>query len=231
MKIVKYAIVVICLLSLTGLAVERASAYFFDIEQSSGNVFQAAVPEPEPIPPVSGGGGGGGVVVSLKTTSLATGGITSSRANITWTTSRASTSIFTYWASPEVVIENDDYVKEHSVYLEDLASDTTYSFKIVCKDGFGLKSRAEGMFTTLEAEMAEPEPVPPEPVEPELEEPEPEPVITPAPAPPVGPEPVTPMPEEPEGIQWLLICVLIAIGVAIIAGYWIYRRKKKRTTC
>lgn len=62
MKIVRYAIVVICLLGMAGLVAEETNAYFSgdgDIEQSSGNIFQAAAPEPEPPP--SGGGGGGGI--------------------------------------------------------------------------------------------------------------------------------------------------------------------------
>ena len=42
MKTVRYVIAILCLLSLIGLAaVQGTNAYFSDIEQSSGNVFQA----------------------------------------------------------------------------------------------------------------------------------------------------------------------------------------------
>jgi len=42
MKIIKYVIVILCLLSLIGLAaVPVTNAYFSDTEQSSGNTFQA----------------------------------------------------------------------------------------------------------------------------------------------------------------------------------------------
>jgi len=44
MKTVKYVIAILCLLSLIGLAaVQGTSAYFADVEQSSGNVIQAGV--------------------------------------------------------------------------------------------------------------------------------------------------------------------------------------------
>lgn len=185
------------------------------------------VPTPEPPP---GGGGGLGDIFPPIISDISVSNVGETDADIYWETNEKSTSQVEYWSSPSILTPIDKtYTREHLVRLTDLETGTTYFYKTISRDRSDNKRISEEQtFTTLEEEVViEPKPTPPEPVEPVIEEPEPEWVIAPAPAPPVYPEPVSPAPEEPEGINWLLVWILIAVVILAIAGYWIYRRRKE----
>jgi len=190
------------------------------------------------IPPAPLYVGGGGGISSPKVSEPGVGNTTENSVDIAWTTSRPMTSIFTYWSSPKVVIENNSYIREHSVRLENLASGTVYNFEIVCVDIYGLKDCREGIFITLEkvAEVVEPEPVlelEPEPKsepEPTLEPTfEPEPELVPEPEPEIEEPEIVPVEIilEPAGVQWWWI-LLSGVGASLmILGiiFWIKRRR------
>lgn len=226
MKIIRYAIVVICLLSLTGLvAVERTSASFSDTEQSSGNVFQVAMPESEPEPPVGGGGMGDRTPPEISNISVSN--ISKTTADIYWETDEKSTSQVEYWSSPGTLTPLDKtYAKGHLVHLTGLTSGITYYYKTISKDRSGNKEISnEQTFATLEEVVIVPEPTLPEPVEPvivvEEPKPEPEPIIVSTPELPVATEPI---PEEP--FSWLPIGIGVAVIILIVAGgvYWLRRK-------
>ncbi|GAI21652.1 unnamed protein product, partial [marine sediment metagenome] len=79
--------------------------------------------------------------------------ITEDGADILWKTSRSTTSELTYWSSSEITVKDESYLKEHIVHLEELKEDTTYYFKVTCRDKYGLKRSDEGEFVTLEKEI------------------------------------------------------------------------------
>ncbi len=58
-------------------------------------------------------------------------------AIITWTTNEGSNSSVTYWASPAQTTGNNKYVISHSVALNDLTNDTTYSYTYTSCDFAG----------------------------------------------------------------------------------------------
>ncbi|MBA7585520.1 hypothetical protein ES708_27504 [subsurface metagenome] len=169
----------------------------------------------EIVAPPSGGVWWGGVS-ALRLYDLTVENIAEDSADILWTTSRASTSQVTYWSSPELTIKDESYVREHLVCLEDLEGDTTYYFKMTCKDRYGLRKSDEGEFITLKEIVPEPEPIPPEPEEP----------VAPEPTEPIEPEPISPpaTPEKPT--PWPLIGGIVGGAILIAAGviYWLRRR-------
>jgi len=159
-----------------------------DSDSASVSLKVEIVPSTPPAP--SGG------ISMFRLYGLTIENITEDSADIIWETSRSTTSKLTYWSSPEFVIENETYVKEHLIHLKELKDNTTYYFKVTCRDEYGLKTSSEGEFVTLEKEIipepTEPEPTLPEPIEPEPEEPtEPEEPVEPG-------EPEVEEPEEPE---------------------------------
>lgn len=189
------------------------------------------------IPPAPLYVGGGGGVSSPKASEPEVGNTTENSVDITWTTSRPMTSIFTYWSSPKVVIENNSYIREHSVHLENLASGTVYNFEIVCMDIYGLKDSREGTFTTLAkvAEVEEPEVILPEPEEEEEEVVEPvEEVIEEIEEVEEVVEEVVEVVEEepaelvePKPFRWLYVVVgVVVLAVILLTSFLVVRRRR-----
>jgi len=194
---------------------------------------------PAPSPPPSDG------VSMFSLYDLTVENITESSADILWKTSRSTTSKLIYWANFEIVIEDETYLKEHLIHLEELEDNTAYHFKVTCRDKYGLKRSDEGEFITLEKEII-PEPEEPTVEEPEVVEPEEEPtppeeeepeVIEPEEEEPevVEPEVIEPGEEEeevivPPGIPWGLIRNIVG-GLAVAGGIgywlWLWRRRRK----
>lgn len=224
-RIVMAVIIAGLLLLITPIAI--ASSTFLSVTQTITQKIVAPAPSP----------GGGGVSV-FKLYDLVVENITEDSADILWKTSRSTTSELTYWLSSGVTVENDEYIKEHLVHLEELKDDTAYSFEVTCRDKYGSKKSAEGEFTTLEKEIVpEPELILPEPEEPIKPE---EPVLEPEePTEPEEPvKPIEPGEEEeevimPPGTPWGLIrSVVGGLAVAGGIGYWLWlwlrRRKEAR---
>lgn len=182
---------------------------------------------PPPQPPGNGG------VSALRLYDLTVENITEDSADILWETSRSTTSELAYWSSSEIIVEDKDYAKEHLVHLENLEDNTTYYFKVTCRDRYGLRRSDEGEFTTLE-EVVEPEPEP-EPEEPTVEEPvveEPEPEEPIVEEPEVEePEVTEPEPEKPELIEPekpSYLWAYILAGVLAAAGlFWLWWRRRR----
>ena len=190
------------------------------------------------VPPAPTGGGGGGVSM-FRLYDLTIENVTENSADVLWRTSRSTTSELTYWSEFKAVVEDESYLWEHTVHLEELKDNTTYHFEITCRDKRGLEKGTTGEFTTLEKEVVPDEPEPaipepeepvlPEPTEPEVVEPEEEPTLPEEEEPEVvEPEEEPYMPPEKPGTPWGLIGGVVG-GLAASGGigYWLWRRRKK----
>jgi len=169
----------------------------------------------------SGGGGGGGGVGALKITDIEAGNITETTAEITFRTNRSATTRLTYWASPETVIRDSDYITRHTVILEDLDICTEYQFEIYCKDKYGLRDTETGVLITLCIKPTQEPEQPPETTPPTTTPPSTTPPITTTP-PDTTPEP---------GNYWgLLLWVVIGLVVVALGGlaWWWFKVKRKR---
>jgi len=187
------------------------------------------------VPPAPTGGGGGGVSM-FRLYDLTIENVTENSADVLWRTSRSTTSELTYWSEFKAVVEDESYLWEHTVHLEELKDNTTYHFEITCRDKRGLEKGTTGEFTTLEKEVVPDEPEPaipepeepvmPEPTEPEVVEPEEEPTLPEEEV--VEPEEEPYMPPEKPGTPWGLIGGVVG-GLAASGGigYWLWRRRKK----
>ncbi len=162
---------------------------------------------------------GDGVPSRLQLYDLEVLNITEGSVDIAWKTSRSATYILSYWPSSTVTIRSTHYAKAHLVHLDGLESDTTYYFKITCKDRHDMKRSVTGEFTT--ATPKEP------PKEPEEE-------VTPKEGKEVPPKdeeewPIVPMSTEP---PWKLTVALLAVAAVAVGGVlvWLWRKQRKTSS-
>ncbi|NWF76886.1 MAG: carboxypeptidase regulatory-like domain-containing protein [Nitrospirae bacterium] len=82
---------------------------------------------------------------------IAVSSTTTDSATITWTTDQPTSTIFEYGTttSYENTITNSEFIISHSITLSDLTSDTTYHFRIISNNTYGLASSSmDNTFTT-----------------------------------------------------------------------------------
>jgi hypothetical protein len=103
-----------------------------------------------------GGGGGGGDTTAPRISDVSVANVTTNSADIGWKTHENSDSQVEYWASPATLTPLDTrMITEHLVHLDELASGSTYYFKVRSSDAAGnLGVSEEHTLTTLTEEAA-----------------------------------------------------------------------------